>query len=871
MSVRACLCVCVCVCVCVCACVCVCVRMRVCMRVCACVPVCDAFRTNQSTPQRSSGDHQAADLFEGFQSHSVLFVLHASTSLADLDPDEVTDMLQHRPIFGSATPSPSNRSIISSNGSLSSPFNRSHPSAGVIVGSASSRSSSQSRSPRILSRSMSVSAAANALSLQQERDIAIYHSFCAVLDFMSILATCIDPGSLPPELLQRRRELHRCMVLLQQSPEEFDVSAFIAKKLNHAKECLANTFPLNYRLEVLENVFSLLFLQYNDVYSMAKAECVSSAESDPPPAAAAASHAERHVSTASSAHADATDSLASHSTTPALGRAFIASEDVVRQALVMLKDCLINLTSAKFAQLSSAPTSSKVDGAQSAGDDDLVRSSVDMTNLQARITHLDQSIQEAKWRLALVASAPVESSGIAAKASSTHYGAVLSSSSDESTESEEDESSSDSDSKLTNSGTTDTRRTQRKRRKPKAGTSSSGSRRSTPSSAASRESTPTVDDRPARSTLRKDSSQRISRNKIRRKSTSGRFRSRHLSTIIPQMLSTPESLLHSCLKRRRFERAREVVKMFKLDGEKCAELVNFAERLVSVREKLTSVSQRSGTGAQALMLPCGVAAALQPIKQFGPATIGSFNRQANMAVSELLSSSAMPSSLYLSTRLKQAGSRDQWLDMLSAVLPSLVVFDLAATCHLDQPVSLQLVTMALERSHPSSKGSGGHRSASPFQSTQAQHAALSATTSTGGAHRVLNPTELMQRLSLMVNKDTYVGLQSALPSNKETGRSRSGSGGEPSVAGSVHSVIRAITSQSLHQLLVGGVHHLSAQQFLSNLKVCIAKCSHTALYTVPSESLSLGNLHVRVAFFHDACILTCYSFPHGYLISAAYL
>ena len=749
------------------------------------------FRS-EHTVQR--GSNQAIDLFEGFQSHSVLFVLHASTSLSGLDPEEVTDMLQHRPLFSVGSTSSVGRASTSSGGSVSSPFSRTFSLPQSCSSSLGSPAGvGHSRFPPVLSRSTSVSAAATALSLQQERDIAIYHSFCAVQDFMSILATCLDPYSLPQDLLQRRRELQRCTQLMH-SPESggFDAASFVTAKLAHAKDCLASTFPLNYRLEVLENIFSLLFLQYSDVYSMAKAESTSSAaESDPQPTAT-----ESRVGTAAATLAEGTDNISSCAV-PIPSRMFIATESVVRQALSVLKDCLINLTSAKFAQLSSFPTHSRSDSSSANQDDNLVQSSVDMSNLQARITRLDQSIQEAKWRLALVASSPAGESSDVPLAPSQ----VLYSSSDESTESEAAGSSSDSDSKSSGG---EVRRPQRKRRRQR--TTPSGSRRGTPTSATgSRESTPTAEEKNARA-ARKDSSHKMVR-RSRRKSVSTRGRHRQGSNIIPQMLSTPVCLLHSCLKRRRFERAREVIKMFKLEGEPCAGQVKFAERFLAVGDKLFSVSSRSSLVSHKAFAMCGVAATLSTNKSSSP-TVTTRNRHASMAVSELLSSSAMPKSLYLDSCLKLAGSRGHWLEALSACLPSMVVFDLIATCPSEQSVSLQLLTMALERFHASSKEL--RRLASLGTNAERASHPMFATSAAVGSGRVQNPADLMQRWLPLVSKDTYFNMSSLLPPNPDD----TGSG----FAG-VRCLVKALASQSLNHFLVGGIHQLSGPQHLAYMKV----------------------------------------------------
>lgn len=134
-------------------------------------------------------------MFQGLDSHSVLHVLHHSTNLALLPEQEVVEMLRTRPVFNST--------------------------------SCASQREKSSEDPEDSETSFNEGD-------EIQRDVALYHGFCALRGFMEA-------------------------ILCGRSDEE-ESGTDVAAKMQEAHDHLTSIFPLTFRVEVLENVFSLLFV-----------------------------------------------------------------------------------------------------------------------------------------------------------------------------------------------------------------------------------------------------------------------------------------------------------------------------------------------------------------------------------------------------------------------------------------------------------------------------------------------------------------------------------------------------------------------------------------------------------------------------------
>lgn len=155
----------------------------------------------------STNHQQASEMFQGLESHSVLRVLHKSISLAQLPEKEVFDLLQKRPVFSSRSGSMEGGHDLSNEGQNSKCI---HP--------------------------------------EVERDLIIYHSFCAVKSFMDCVFN------------------HASDTDFEKSSGSVENSS-LSVKLANGRQHLTKVFPLTYRVEILEDIFSLLFSTYEDLYS----------------------------------------------------------------------------------------------------------------------------------------------------------------------------------------------------------------------------------------------------------------------------------------------------------------------------------------------------------------------------------------------------------------------------------------------------------------------------------------------------------------------------------------------------------------------------------------------------------------------------
>ena len=204
----------------------------------------------------------------------------------------------------------------------------------------------------------------------------------------------------------------------------------VTDRLHGAKAYLSLLFPLNYRLEILENIFSMLFLTSDDIKQMkvgdADTEGNTPKRSHTPqetPSRPSVTRSDSDVSTIISSIAMIKSK-----------HGFLVREKVASDLLDMLQDCLFELRAAKYVlsqQVESSDTTTLPPSA--------IKSTINPPSLQQRSTKLEQYINEARWRLQLVSS----KHGINAGASSKSGGWVRQMSSGESdselSDSEEEE------------------------------------------------------------------------------------------------------------------------------------------------------------------------------------------------------------------------------------------------------------------------------------------------------------------------------------------------------------------------------------------------------------------------------------------------
>lgn len=194
----------------------------------------------------------------------MLHVLHKSISLAHLPEKEVFELLRKRPVFS--------------------------PLEGDI--SDSSREVSEERLDETQKAGGSEDVTEDDPEKEQDaeihpevqRDIFLYHSYCALRNFMGAVTCSVENSARDSlETGQVSGEGQSAESLSSGTSEHFDANSEdscqeqaycgqVRSKLDAGKYHLAQVYPLTYRVEILENIFSLLFGTYEDLYE-GRAQC----------------------------------------------------------------------------------------------------------------------------------------------------------------------------------------------------------------------------------------------------------------------------------------------------------------------------------------------------------------------------------------------------------------------------------------------------------------------------------------------------------------------------------------------------------------------------------------------------------------------
>ncbi len=353
--------------------------------------------------QSSFTIHRAGEMFKGLESHSTLFVLHHYTPLASLNPLEVIDILKMRPRVP----------LVSAISALTPPpqFSR---------GATPMKFPSDPESPPLLSpvdtqKSFPV-LSFKSLQPEQERDISIYRSFCAIRLVLNAVWTSVEitngtldkivnsqqkkssPTMEPNGNSKAARKLDFGTSSLEDVPMENEstiqstgnkrYTVGVVDNLHEAKLYISLIEPLNYRLEMLEDIFSLLFLTSSDIKPMSIRETKE------------APVEENETKLEGSLSSKWTSELSSDFSSVALIRSkagFLIGEKLASDLLLMLQDCINELRAAKFQQTQQT-------GSYQTKATSTIKSSIPLTSLQQRSAQLEQYINEAKWRLQLVSA-----------------------------------------------------------------------------------------------------------------------------------------------------------------------------------------------------------------------------------------------------------------------------------------------------------------------------------------------------------------------------------------------------------------------------------------------------------------------------------
>ncbi|XP_019625924.1 PREDICTED: zinc finger FYVE domain-containing protein 26-like [Branchiostoma belcheri] len=694
---------------------------------------------------------RASQLFQGLESHSVLFMLHQATSLASLNQQEVLDLLHKQPSL--PTGENSSKKIV-----------RFAP-----VDDDSAEDISLSEGPQ---------------SLQQQRDISIYRGYCAIRCFMDAILHGQDLGMKARASSSVSAGSHNSNTQPAAQMEEM-YAKHVTKNLEVGKDHLSQIQPLTFRAEVLENIFSLLFVTHDDllddrsvlsdsggeegqyeldrtnrgsrresllscppsldssmemvssteVYRVltetnttwkpnvqgtvldailpasegiaigkeatvpgSKEEATGKEEPTTKTKRKKVNNKDHHPSLSDIAEPASEDKngLSGHSSgrsgdgwtreVPRLG--FLMDECLVRDVLAVLKECFLNLKSAKFAKLGQG---------QNIEDEDLLKcvsSSITESSLQQRISRLDQCINEAQWRFQLVVPeyVPKQPGLIAVGTRDTA-----------------DTSSGDEMGSYYSKWEQDKRG---RRQRKKQGSSTSRSRSETATSqgtgAESERSLPgseqvtgtqtgtaTDDSDKGRRRRRRNHSARCS-------SATSSIVLKRKTGIIPRMLATKDTLLNMCLQRGNYTQAHQVIKMFQFKNEANVAEVKFSENYESAIKQLQSVEMKS-KGGNTSGKPEKPAVSKSPLGAIASAAAaGMASMSLNNIVDQLLKTEKLPTVVWADE--EEMATKPHICSLIrNENVPAMIIFDLACTATNSWEVSRSLLEMADKKVMPAVK------------------------------------------------------------------------------------------------------------------------------------------------------------------------
>ncbi|XP_059160306.1 zinc finger FYVE domain-containing protein 26-like, partial [Physella acuta] len=376
-----------------------------------------------------------SQLLQGLETHSVLHVLHHSASLTSLHHAEVLQLLTNT--------------------------------------SAEKRIEKKKKSVQFEDEQ----AVLCSVDVEQLKDVSTFRGYCAVKNVLDAAWFCGQQGDKlmnPVSIRRYSRHLDRAFEHQLSSSEGEDscspggerhgsspgvgggeefVQSYdlkVSKKLREAKEMLSLLQPLNYRVEILENIFSILFISYQDLMDEALdveleevvPDCTNTCSEEETRQTRATASSTQHPSSTSAARPFSLDydipfvdppcgatphmspahlapphsavsptpeqdvspksckkKKRSPSTGPVL-TGFVLNEYLVRDILHLLKDAISDLKSARILL-----TGTKKTGLDPVAEDLLTKSqgcSVQPEDLPKRLSKLTQAVHEAWWRFQLV-------------------------------------------------------------------------------------------------------------------------------------------------------------------------------------------------------------------------------------------------------------------------------------------------------------------------------------------------------------------------------------------------------------------------------------------------------------------------------------
>jgi len=569
-------------------------------------------------------------MFDGLETHSVLYVLHHSTPLACLNPVEVIEILRMRPHVPSASggttpPYPFSGSATPTKHVATTP---------AFMASTPSLEMNKLRATTPSPTSLSGFHYPRKLKPEQERDIAIYQAFCAIKLVMDALYLCAnkkssqlsqDESSLKQSSIRKRSASSRRRLISDSDKDQSEViksldlpllkedkpdESFelgIKVRLHKAADFISQIQPLNFRLEILENIFSLLFLKYEDITEYKKLSAFDTGllmNTDTQ---------EGELIQSEKQALEMLQQQLSQDAPNVFSTGFIVSEKFADELLTILQDCLLDLTSAKYAMRHQSSVSGMQITEQANSTESVLESShmncaIGQSSLHPHLTRLKQYINEAKWRLQLITSKMVMKQERLSDDESDEYlsaGQHLSSPDVKDDEMTSIEVPSASVKRLFSkseeaSNVDELFVPQLQRSESSLSHVSNKLDETSQLQPVKEDSGVEADNEEAIELLKKKSStskRTRSSSKLNNTEETGKslsplhFKAPANQDVVSSMLASPQSLLYMCLQQGNYDKAKEILKMFNMEGQLGEALVFFTESYITIKEEFRQTSR----------------------------------------------------------------------------------------------------------------------------------------------------------------------------------------------------------------------------------------------------------------------------------------
>jgi len=569
-------------------------------------------------------------MFDGLETHSVLYVLHHSTPLACLNPAEVIEILRMRPHVPSASggttpPYPFSGSATPTKHLAAPP---------TFMASTPSLEMNKLRATTPSPTSLSGFHYPRKLKPEQERDIAIYQAFCAIKLVMDALYLCAnkkssqlgrDKSSLKQSSSRKRSVSSRRRLMsdsdkdqpevmksldlpiLNDKPDEsFELGVKV--RLHKAADFVSQIHPLNFRLEILENIFSLLFLKYEDITEYKKLSAFDTG---------VLMNSDTREGESMQNEKQALEMLQqqlSQDAPSVFSTGFIVGELFADELLTILQDCLLDLTSVKYAMRRQSSISGIQITEQASSTESVLESShmncaIEQSSLHPHLTRLKHYINEAKWRLQLTSKMVMKQERLSDDESDEYFSAGQYQSSPDVKDEEMTliEASSASVKRLFSkteeaSNVDELFVPQLQRSESNLSHASYKLDEPLQLQPVKEDSGVEADNEEAIKLLKKKSltSKRTrSSSKLNNSEEAGKSLSpSHFKTptqsnqdVVSSMLASPQSLLYMCLQQGNYDKAKEILKMFNMEGQLGEALVFFTESYINIKEEFRQTSR----------------------------------------------------------------------------------------------------------------------------------------------------------------------------------------------------------------------------------------------------------------------------------------